>query len=303
MVAGNAVGGLACLIAFLLCSVLRKPGEGLEGEAIAFVVYPSLIAIPFAIGLTAAWVWRPLDLGIGQTLLHSLSCLVLGLAAAWLFLGEGTICLVIVSPILYGGILAGALAGRAWLRKSNDRLNLSLAPVLMLAIGSEPAFRTPDTGVATDEIRIAASPARVWPHVLAFSVIPDAPDYWLFRMGLPYPTETTNGGNFVGANRACRFSGGAVFKEKVSEFEPNRLLTFDIVEMPRDPELLGHLDAQRGQFELRDNGDGTTTLIGRTWYSLHVRPALYFDWWTHDIFRAVHLRVMKHIQRLSESGD
>ena len=46
--------------------------------------------------------------------------------------------------------------------------------------------------------------------------------------------------------------------------------------------------------------DGTTTLIGRTWYTLQVRPAFYFDWWTHDIFRAVHLRVMKHIQQLSE---
>jgi hypothetical protein len=72
--------------------------------------------------------------------------------------------------------------------------------------------------------------------------------------------------------------------------------------MPSDPELLGHLTAHRGQFELRDNGNGSTTLIGRTWYTLHVRPLVYFDWWTHDIFSAVHLRVMKHIQRLAERG-
>ena len=108
-------------------------------------------------------------------------------------------------------------------------------------------------------------------------------------------------GNERFADRACKFSGDAVFKEKIAEFVPERLLTFDIIESPPDPELLGHLDAHRGQFELRDNGDGTTTLIGRTWYSLHVRPSSYFDWWTHDIFRAVHLRVMKHVKRLSES--
>ena len=96
--------------------------------------------------------------------------------------------------------------------------------------------------------------------MLAFPEIPDAPGYWLCRIGLPYPTETTNGGDSVGADRECRFSGCAVFKEKVAEFVPERLLTFDIVEMPPDPELLGHLDAHRGQFELRDNGDGTYTV-------------------------------------------
>jgi hypothetical protein len=66
---------------------------------------------------------------------------------------------------------------------------------------------------------------------------------------------------------------------------------------PRVDRSPGH----RGQFELQDNGDGTTTLTGRTWYSLHVRPAWYFDWWTHDIFRAVHLRVMRHIKHLAET--
>ena len=297
MLAGNAAGGLACLLA----AGLNRLGHG--DEWFLKIAYPSLLLIPFAMGLVAAWVWRPLELRIGQALLHSLSCTVLGLGAAFLVFREGAVCLVIVSPILYAGTVAGALTGRAWFRKSNDRLNLCLAPLFLFAVAAEPSLRGTHVGVATDEIRIAAPPSKVWPHVLAFPAIPDAPGYWLFRVGLPYPVETTNGGNFIGADRACRFSGGAVFKEKVAELMPEKLLTFDIVEMPPDPELLGHLTAQRGQFELRDNGDGTTTLIGRTWYSLEVRPAAYFDWWTHDIFRVVHLRVMKHIQRLAESGN
>ena len=288
------VGALACELAIGLAR--------LSPEFRELVTYPSLLLIPFIIGLVAAYVWKPLELRVGGTLLHSLSCTLFGLGAAWIFMREGIVCLLIVSPILYFGVAAGALTGRVWFRVKRDRLNLCIAPLLILAVAAEPTLRGPHTGVVTDEIRIAAPPSKVWPHVLAFSEIPDTPDYWLFRVGLPYPTETTNGGNFVGADRACRFSGGAVFKEKVAEFVPERLLTFDIVESPPDPELLGHLDANRGQFELRDNGDGTTTLIGRTWYSLHVRPAAYFDWWTHDIFRAVHIRVMKHVKRLSESG-
>ena len=292
MLSGNAAGAFACLLA---------SGLGWLAKDFAWVVlYPSLFAIPFAIGIAAAWVWRPLELRIGQVLLHSLSCTLLGLGAAFIAFHEGAVCLLMAAPILYLGTIAGALAGRVWFGKSSDRLNLCLAPLFAFAVAAEPSLRGPHTGVVTDEISIAASPAKVWPYVLALPEIRDAPDYWLFHVGLPYPTETTNGGNFVGADRACQFSGGAVFKEKVAELEPEKLLTFDIVEMPPDPELMGHLDAHRGQFELRDNGDGTTTLIGRTWYSLHVRPAAYFDWWTHDIFSAVHLRVMRHVKQLAE---
>jgi hypothetical protein len=298
MLAGYLAGGLSCLLAWGLAALF-----GVAHLPVVAVVYPSLILIPCAIGLAAAWVWRPLQLGIGITLLHSLSCTLLGLAAAYLCFREGTVCLLIAAPILYVGTAIGALAGRIWFRRSSARVNLCLAPIAIFAVALEPSVRGPHTGVVTDEIRIAAPPAKVWPHVCAFSPIPEPPGYWLFRVGLPYPVETTNEGNHVGAERACIFSGGAVFRERVSEFEPGQRLTFEIVEMPPDPELLGHLTAHRGQFELHDNGDGTTTLIGRTWYSLHVRPANYFDWWTHQVFRAVHLRVMNHIRRLSETAS
>ncbi len=298
MLAGNAIGILPCLLgAFLLFS--KEAPSGWLGK---FVALPSLLLVPVIIGFVAAFVWRPLHLGIGMTLAHSATCTAIGLVSAGIFLGEGIICLVILSPILLVGVMAGALVGRLVFRRKSNNLVLCFAPLALLAL-VEPGLRGPHRGAVTDEIRINAPPSRVWPHVLAFDEIPDPPDYWLFRAGLPYPTMTTNGGNFVGASRACRFSGGAVFEEKVAEFVPGQRLAFDIVKSPPDPELIGHLDAYRGQFELRDNGDGSTTLIGTTWYALQVRPAWYFDWWTHDIFRAVHLRVMNNVKRLAERGS
>jgi hypothetical protein len=257
--------------------------------------------IPCLIGFVSAWAWRSLTLSTRALALLSLLSTALGLGGAALIFREGAVCLLIISPILYCGVLAGAMSGRTIFRRRDGRMNVFIAPALALLVVAEPQWRTEQTSVVTDEIRIAAPPAKVWPHVLAFETIPDAPNYWLFRLGLPYPVRTTNGGNFVGADRACDFSGGAVFKEKVAELKPERLLTFDIVEQPADPELIGHLDATRGQFELIDNHDGTTTLVGRTWYRLHVRPEFYFDWWTQEIFRAVHLRVMKNVQRLAEA--
>ena len=61
------------------------------------------------------------------------------------------------------------------------------------------------------------------------------------------------------------FSDGIVIKERVAEFIPREKLTFDIVEQPTHPEAYGHITLHRGQFVLRDNGDGTTTLFGSSW--------------------------------------
>ena len=137
--------------------------------------------------------------------------------------------------------------------------------------------------------------------VLSFSEIPDSPNYWIFRLGLPYPTQTTNAGNFVGADRQCMFSDGIVIRERVAEFVPEQKLTFDIIEQPTHPEAYGHITLHRGQFVLRDNRDGTTTLIGSSWYTLHVRPRWYFDIWTRDMTRAVHLRVSPAAARRAAS--
>jgi len=291
IIVANLVGGIVCAFGYWIGRAANPGNE---------IIVPSLLLVPVAMGMVAAWIWKPLRLGMGAALLHSLFCTVFTIFVAALVFREGVICVIILSPLLYASIAAGALLGRIWFR--TDRLNLLIAPALVFAVVGELSLRGSHHSVVVDEVRIAAPPSAVWPHVLAFDRIPAAPDYWLFHLGLPYPTSTTNAGNFAGAARACEFSGGAVFDETIVEFAPERKLTFDIIKMPPDPELMGHLDAHRGQFELRDNGDGTTTLVGRTWYSLHVRPAAYFDWWTHQIFRAVHLRVMNNVKRLAEAA-
>ena len=107
----------------------------------------------------------------------------------------------------------------------------------------------------------------------------------------------------MNAERQCIFSHGAIFKERVVELVPLAKLTFEIVESPQDPELVGHLTPHRGQFVLHDNADGTTTLIGSTWYTLHVRPLWYFNFWTQHIFRSVHLRVMEDIRHRAEKSE
>ena len=269
-------------------------------DVTALVAWPSFFLIPFLVGMIAAWFWRRLNRTLGWSFLDALWVTLVGLAAAAIVLREGVVCLVIVSPALYVFILCGVLLGRILFHPNYSKLQLTIFPLLALLTLGESVYHSEEPGVVTDRILIHAPPAKVWPHVLAFPEIPDAPDYWIFRLGLPYPTTTTNGGNFVGADRQCIFSNGVVIKERVAEFVRNEKLTFDVAEQPTDPEAYGHITLHRGQFILQDNHDGTTTLIGSSWYTLHVRPHWYFDLWTRDMTRAVHLRVMHHIRRLAE---
>lgn len=293
MAVANLVGGVLLFGVTMLFSLYKNRFE-------SAIAYPSFFLLPMIVGLVVAWFYRRLNRSLGITFLDALWVSLVGLGAAAVVLREGVVCLVIVFPALYALVLTGVLVGRLCFKPNYSKLQLTIVPLLVLLTATDAFYSSDQRAMVTDEILIQATPDKVWPHVLAFSEIPDRPDYWIFRLGLPYPTQTTNGGNFAGADRQCMFSDGIVIKEHVAEFVPREKLTFDIVEQPTHPEAYGHITLHRGQFMLHDNGNGTTTLFGSSWYTLHVHPLWYFDLWTRDMTRAVHMRVMNHIRRLAE---
>jgi len=299
---GIFVGDAAIALLYLGIGWLsRLPSTSGFEDTLKLVILPSFFLVPLFGGLVASYCWRRASPSIGGAALATLGMTILGLAAAFIVAGEGIICLIIVSPLFYVTLFAGAMLGHVWFKDDPGKLRISILPLLALIAFGEPLTRGDETGVVVDEILIHAPAGKVWPQLTAFPQITTPPHYWLFRIGLPYPVETTSTGNFVGADRRCIFSDNMVFREKVTRFIPGEDLTFDITELPQHPELIGHITPERGQFLLHDNGDGTTTLIGSTWYTLHVRPLWYFDWWTASIFRAVHLRVMDDIRLRVES--
>jgi hypothetical protein len=301
IIAANLAGAAVCVL-FGAPAFFSHGGTLAAWAAVilVMVIWPSLVLVPMGMGLVAAYFWRKLPLRIWEYLVWWSAASLLAPLGGYLMMREGLVCLIIGFPILFIGGFGGVMLGRFWFRAKVDTVNLSVFPLLVLAILAEGKFRTDRSEVATDQVLIRAESAEVWKHVVAFPPIAAPPNHWLNLVGLPSPVATTCEGAYVGADRRCIFSDDLVFKETVSELIPERLLTFDIVEQPPEPELLGHLTLHRGQFELKDNGDGTTTLIGRSWYTLHMRPRWYFDWWTRDITSHVHLRVMKHIKTLSE---
>lgn len=213
---------------------------------------------------------------------------------------EGTICLIIVSPLIFAFVTTGAFIGKVMFKRNNQTLNVSFVSLLLAVFIVDSISDHHYENMVSDEIIISATPNQIWKNVVAFDKIKQPNDYWLFKIGMPSPMQTTVTAHENGAGRKCIFSNGYTFDEKIVSFEINKNLTFDIIGQPQDPEIMGHIDIDRGQFLLKDNGNGTTTLIGNSWYKLHVFPVWYYDLWAESITRNVHLRVMDHIKKLSE---
>jgi hypothetical protein len=291
----NAVG--IALILFTKLLLGNSAGIGNNST----LIFSEFVIIPIIMGIISAWFWRSEILGTRKIIGRACISGLIAIALSYLCLGEGTICLIIVSPLLFTFIALGILIGRFLLDYDNTTLNVSIVSLLLLIFFADARSNHHYENMVADKMIINAPVSKVWPYVVAYKRIEAPEKYWLFKLGMPSPVQSTTTGYHVGAGRKCIFSNGYVFDEKIVQYDVNHNLTFAITEQPRDPEIMGHIDILKGQFILQDNGDGTTTLTGNSWYKLHVFPIWYYNIWAESITRNVHLRVMDHIKELSEA--
>jgi hypothetical protein len=189
----------------------------------------------------------------------------------------------------------------AWRARASRTLQVSLVPLIFLAVLGEATGPRPDyTAAVADSVVINAPPEFVWRYIVQYPENTSPPNYWLWRIGLPNPIQSVAEAPRLGATRLCRFSSGVAFEERIVELVPNQVMTFEVTRQPNDPEVIGHFRFERGQIRLSANRDGSTTVTATSWYRLFVRPAAYFDLWTADITRHVHFRVLNHVKQLAE---
>ena len=284
--------GVALLLNWL---VSRFGGDG------GLMIASSFVLIPFAMGVVCAYFWREANLSITAYLLYGLLNTGLALLLAFIFMWEGAICLLMASPLLLTCVWGGILLGRALFKARHPQLQATLVPLLLALTAGDSLLPHDFHNQETDRIVIRATPQQVWKYIIDYPAIQTPSDYWLCQLGMPAPIQSTASGHRVGDSRKCIFTGNIAFEEKITIVEPARRLTFDVVTQPNNPEVIGHLVLQKGQFTLQDNHDGTTTVTGTSWYKLNVYPVCYYDLWVQDVVRGVHLRVMRHIKKLAET--
>jgi hypothetical protein len=182
----------------------------------------------------------------------------------------------------------------------------------MLTI-AESYFPPKNEFVVESHIDIAASREAVWRNVIGFAKITEPPE-WIFRLGVACPEQARIVGQGVGAQRHCIFTTGE-FIEPITVWREPAHLAFDVSEQPSPMFELTpyrnihppHLDlafrSVRGEFELTELPGGGTRLVGRTWYTLDIRPEAYWTIWSDWLVHRIHMRVLSHIKQLAENGE
>jgi len=226
---------------------------------------------------------------------------------------EGLLCIAMAVPPWFLCGLLGVCVGRAITPLQRGRAWVGLLAVPLLQC-LEPAVAPPATVFeARTEVVVQAAPERVWQSLVTFDRLPP-PTELLFRLGIAYPTHATITGRGPGAVRHCSFTTGD-FVEPIEVWDEPRLLRFAVTQCPppmqewnpfHGPEevhaahLHGYFQARQGQFELTPQPDGTTRLVGTTWYSHGLRPEPYWRLWSDLMVHAIHRRVLDHIRREAE---
>jgi uncharacterized protein YndB with AHSA1/START domain len=289
LAAANIVGGALMALARWLVNQQHPDLQIFVGSA--------FLVVPLVMGFLSALLWRKLPLRLGALIGLSLANTALGLALATIFLREGIVCLLMAAPLVWAFLLLGTLLGwQLFQPKTPKVLRVSMVPVLVGALALDALSSHGYERMVETRRVISAPPAEVFEHVVAFEQIKEPSSFWLCKLGLPAPERVT----VSGTRRDCVFTGNLIFEEKITENIPGKRLTFAIIHQPAHPEILGHATVRRGQMELIRNPDGTTTLVGRSWYALYVHPSWYFDRWAQAIGHAVHERVFDNIAALSQ---
>lgn len=276
-------------------------------------------AVPFSQGAIAA----ALN-GVHQrrTLVQSAGVALLSvgltLAALLAVALEGAICVAMAAPLALGIGVIGSFFGHALQDRDRGlRVNPAALLVLLLAapavMGAEAIVpRNAPVYVVESAIDIDATPAVVWKNVVTFPDL-QPPVEPIFKLGVAYPVRARIAGHGVGATRYCEFSTGD-FIEPITAWEPGKRLAFRVAksaepmrELSPYPgldtaHLHGYMVSLQGEFDLVPLPGGRTKLIGRTWYMHHLWPATYWAVYSNEIVHLIHLRVLDHIKRLSETA-
>jgi hypothetical protein len=291
ILAGLAIGGFALL------------HYGIYGWTI-FVVAPMLI------GGLATWVFDP-ETRTGAAITGGLAALAS--LFSLLFVGvEGLGCILMAAPLAMPlGVIGGLLVHALTRSQAPGRGFLLMLMIPGVTLPWDTAAK-PALFEVRSSITIAAPPQVVWRHVLTFSELPE-PNEWFFRAGLAYPKRARIMGYGAGAIRYCEFSTGP-FVEPIVVWDEGRLLRFRVTENPAPMNgwspyanvlprhLHGYLVSKQGEFRLTALPGNRTLLEGTTWYQHGLWPAQYWRVWSHAIIHRIHMRVMTHIQRLSENS-
>ncbi len=215
-----------------------------------------------------------------------------------LLLGEGVICIVIASPILYIMMWIGAecthyICKKFW--QSNTLLSVVFIPFIVMFFPHNESIYDSHKEYS---IIINASPQQVWHGINNISDIkPDEfSNSWSAKIGVPMPLSATTvptNDTPSGLVRKCLWHKDIWFDEPVTEYTPNKKLAwyfkFYPTSVPKgslDDHVTingDHYKLLEASYELEELSDKQTKLTFNVHYQVITDINWYSGWWA-DFF-------------------
>lgn len=260
------------------------------------------VGIPFFIGFfTVVFINYRSRLTISSAIGYSILAISLGLLFLIVSYIEGILCVLMAAPIVMvlsalGGAFAYSICQFSKIKRSSALKSILILPIFLLL----------DSGLTNQDhlektvsiIEIRADPATVWKNVIEFKPIENKWD-GLFPNFIPKLDHAVIDRPGVGGLRQCVFNKGT-FYEPITIWEEPRNLTFGV---DRQIEKYSrYLETTQGQFLIEPQPDGSSRLIGTTWYKIRLHPKLYWNMWANFIMHKIHMRALSHIKKLSKKS-
>ena len=233
----------------------------------------------------------------------------------WLADWEGTICIVLASPlILLGASVGGLIAHARREREGNAQLlAIVLLPLIVMPLerGAPHVDRIAERVTA---IEIDAPPARVWDEIADVDTIraQERGRALYTAIGFPAPLAATLDFPQEGGVRIARFERGIEFVETITEWEAERRLSFAITPRRTSPEpaldqhvAIGgpYFDVLDGRYELEPIGEGRTRLVLTSRHRVTTRLNFYAGWWADRVMRSVQHNLLAVLKARAERAD
>lgn len=206
---------------------------------------------------------------------------------------EDLLCVLIISiPFVVSAMVAGLLTGYVVRRIKKNRGTLYAVMLLPLVTGWVGAHIDNEQIVETvsNEVVIAASAQQIWPKVVRVAEIQDA-EYnagILNAAGIPRPLYATLDADGPGGRRVGHFTDGMTLEETITEWVPDKRVSFSIRIPPQGDSLSifrkhvmgsGHVRFVEAAYTLQPLGGGKTKLTLASTYELQSEVNNYGRLW------------------------
>jgi hypothetical protein len=227
---------------------------------------------------------------------------------------EDFLCLVVLAaPFFILGTIGALIFRFVQINRKKNKNKLMVVVLLPFLFGplEEYIQRPSDTFKVKSEIIIEASANNIWKNIVEVHTIePDEYNSGFFNtLGIPRPIKASVDTKEVGGKRIGNFEGGLKFIETITEYQPNKKVSFDIKIDPVtvrqkvfDQHVLNgnYFKFMDATYELKELDNGQVKLTLSSCYQLTSNINFYGKFWGDIILTDFQDRLLEVIDRRCE---